>query len=275
MANVLLAQGIVPGIKVDKGVKPVLSGNALETVTQGMDDLDVRCKDYYAKGARFAKWRGVLHISDDTGLTPSRLAMEENANTLARYAQICQANGLVPIVEPEVLMDGSFSIEHSAKCTEKVLSYVFRALQEHNVLLEGCILKPNMVRSGVDFVPKAKPNEIAKHTVQTLRNTAPPSLGGVTFLSGGMSELEASESLNLINNESGGKNPWTLTFSYGRALQESVLNAWKGKDENRGAAQKMLLHRAECNGMASLGEYKGEENVGVAGKSMHEKGYVY
>jgi len=258
---------------VDTGIKSLYQ-TAGETVTQGLDDLDTRAQNYYANGARFAKWRAVLHIKDTTGATPSDVAITENAVTLARYASICQNNGLVPIVEPEILMDGDFPIEVSAKVTEKVLAAVYRALAEHHVFLEGTLLKPNMVRSGSDAKVQANPKEIAAYTVRTLQRAVPPAVPGITFLSGGMSEEEASLALNDINSVPGQK-PWALTFSYGRALQQSTLKAWKGQDANIGAAQQALLKRAQANSLASLGKYAGGAGGEAASASAYVKGYVY
>ena len=270
--ELLKSKNIIPGIKVDKGVQP-LSGTNDECVTQGIDGLGARCADYYAKGARFAKWRAVLHIKDTIGATPSKVAIDENAQTLARYASICQQNGLVPIVEPEVLMDGDFSIEVAAAMTERVLAAVYKALSDHHVMLEGTLLKPNMVRSGSDATVKATPAEIGLATVRVLQHTVPPAVPGITFLSGGMSEEQASLSLNAINNAPGPK-PWRLTFSYGRALQQSCLKAWLGKTENVGAAQAALMVRAKANSEASLGTYKGlgADDHSAANESMHVKG---
>lgn len=271
--DILKSKGIIPGIKVDKGIKPLFGTNG-ECVTQGMDDLDARCAKYYAQGARFAKWRAVLHIKDDIGATPSKVAIDENAQTLARYASICQMNGLVPIVEPEVLMDGDFGIETAAVATEKVLAACFKALSDHHVLLEGILLKPNMVRSGSDAAVAATPDEIALATVRVLQHTVPCAVPGITFLSGGMSEEDASLSLNAINLAPGPK-PWSLTFSYGRALQQSVLQAWKGLDENVANAQTVLLARAKANGLANLGKYTGGCGGDAASASTFVKGYVY
>jgi fructose-bisphosphate aldolase class I len=239
-----------------------------------MDDLDARCAKYYAQGARFAKWRAVLHIKDTIGATPSKVAIDENAQTLARYASICQMNGLVPIVEPEVLMDGDFGVETAAVATEKVLAACFKALSDHHVLLEGILLKPNMVRSGSDAAVPATPDEIALATVRVLQHTVPCAVPGITFLSGGMSEEEASLSLNAINLAPGPK-PWSLTFSYGRALQQSVLQAWKGDDANIANAQTVLLARAKANGLANLGKYTGGCGGDAATASTFVKGYVY
>lgn len=264
---------IVVNAQVDKGVKP-LAGTNGETVTQGMDDLDVRCAKYYAQGARFAKWRAVLNINDNIGATPSMVAIDENAQTLARYASICQQNGLVPIVEPEVLMDGDFTIEVAAAATERVLAAVYKALSDHHVLLEGTLLKPNMVRSGSDAVPQADAAQIALATVRVLQHTVPVAVPGVTFLSGGMAEEEASLALNAINNTPGPR-PWSLTFSYGRALQQSTLKAWKGEDANIPAAQAVLLARAKANGLANLGKYTGGAGGEAANASTFVKNYSY
>jgi fructose-bisphosphate aldolase class I len=271
--DVLKSKGIISGIKVDKGVKPLYGTNG-ETVTQGMDDLDARCAKYYKQGARFAKWRAVLNIKDAIGATPSLVAINENAETLARYASICQANGLVPIVEPEVLMDGDFPIEVAAAATERVLAAVYKSLSDHHVMLEGTLLKPNMVRSGSDAAVQANSREIALATVRVLQHTVPPAVPGITFLSGGMSEEEASLALNDINHAPGPK-PWALTFSYGRALQQSCLKAWLGKDENIPAAQAALLVRANANSQAALGQYTGGAGGEGSNASTYVKGYVY
>lgn len=271
--DILKSKGIIPGIKVDKGVKPLYGTNG-ETVTQGIDDLDARCAKYYKQGARFAKWRAVLNIKDAIGATPSLVAINENAETLARYASICQANGLVPIVEPEVLMDGDFSIEVAAAATERVLAAVYKSLSDHHVMLEGTLLKPNMVRSGSDVAVQANSREIALATVRVLQHTVPPAVPGITFLSGGMSEEEASLALNDINHAPGPK-PWALTFSYGRALQQSCLKAWLGKDENIAAAQAALIVRATANSQAALGQYAGGAGGEGSNASTYVKGYVY
>ena len=251
-----------------------MAGTNGETVTQGLDDLDVRCAKYYKQGARFAKWRAVLNIKDSIGATPSDVSIIENANTLARYASICQQNGLVPIVEPEVLMDGDFTIEVAAAATEKVIAAVYKALSDHHVLLEGSLLKPNMVRSGSDAKVQADSKAIALATVRVLQHTVPVAVPGITFLSGGMSEEEASLSLSEINNAPGPR-PWSLTFSYGRALQQSTLKAWKGLDENIPAAQEVLYNRAHANSLANLGKYTGGVGGEGANSSTFVKGYVY
>jgi len=271
-SEVLKKANIVPGIKVDKGTV-ILPGTDSETATQGLDDLGARCKKYYEGGARFAKWRAVLKISTASGC-PSELAVQENAHGLARYAVICQENGLVPIVEPEVLMDGEHSIEVSAVVTERVLAAVFKALNDNHVLLEGILLKPNMVLSGTSSAKQAPPEEVAKHTVRTLQRTVPAAVPGIVFLSGGQSELDATANLNAINSLEG-KKPWTLSFSYGRALQSSVLKTWLGDKANVEAARKVYLHRARCNGLAVLGKYPGEEKAGSAAESLYVKNYTY
>jgi len=271
--ELLLSQGIVPGIKVDKGVVPI-AGTDKETVTQGIDDLHKRCQRYYAAGARFAKWRGVINISDSGA--PSDLAISLNVEALARYASICQANGLVPIVEPEVLMDGTHSIEKSAEVTEKVLAAQYKALSDHHVLLEGTLLKPNMVRSGESNPAPASPADIARATVRVLQHTVPVAVPGIMFLSGGMSEEEATVALDQLNKFPG-KKPWHLSFSYGRALQQSVLKAWQGKAENVEEAQKQLLIRAKANSEANLGVYGGDAAAagGAGTEKLFVAGYSY
>ncbi|RKO96013.1 fructose-bisphosphate aldolase, partial [Caulochytrium protostelioides] len=251
--DVLKENGVVIGIKVDKGVVP-LSGTNGETTTQGLDDLAQRCQKYYDAGARFAKWRCVLKIGANE---PSNLSMLENANVLARYASICQANGLVPIVEPEILMDGDHSLERAVEATSLVLAYVYKALADHKVFLEGTLLKPNMVTPGVDCKKTYSAAEIGHATVTALRRGVPPAVPGITFLSGGQSEENATLHLNAINQVPGPK-PWALTFSYGRALQASTIKAWAGKTENVKAAQDVLLARAKANSEACQGIYKGD-----------------
>ncbi|KAM9954364.1 hypothetical protein ACTFIW_003905 [Dictyostelium discoideum] len=269
--DVLREQKIHIGIKVDKGVVPI-PGTDGETSTQGLDGLAERCKKYYEAGARFAKWRAVLKI-DLANNCPSQLSITENAHTLARYAAICQENGLVPIVEPEILMDGSHTVEQSAQVTEKVLAAVFKALNDHHILLEGALLKPNMVVNGTDCPTKATSEQIGKFTVRTLQRTVPPALTGVVFLSGGQTEIEATANLNAMNVLP--NRPWALSFSYGRALQASVISTWKGESANVEAARKVYLHRAKCNSLAQLGKYTGEESTGSASESLYVKDYKY
>jgi fructose-bisphosphate aldolase class I len=250
--EVLKQQGILPGIKVDTGLQPI-DGTDGETATQGLDGLADRCKRYYQQGARFAKWRAVIKV--DSEKHPSTTAILENAHGLARYAQICQANGLVPIVEPEVTLGpGDYSIERTAYISEKVNSHVFRFLNEYNVILEGILLKPNMILPGLD-VPTPPPEEVARYTVRTMLRSIPAAVPGIHFLSGGMSEEEAT--LNLQALQAYGPSPWSLTFSYGRALQSSTLKMWSGKEENWKAAQDRLVALAKANSEAQLGKYTG------------------
>jgi len=266
--DVLKAKGIIPGIKVDKGVVPLMN-TIDECTTQGLDGLAERCAEYYKGGARFAKWRCVLKIKQHT---PSYLAMLENANVLARYASICQQNGLVPIVEPEVLPDGDHDLHAARKVTEEVLSFVYKALADHKVFLEGTLLKPNMVTAGHSCPQKFAPEENASATVVALQRTVPAAVAGITFLSGGQSEEDATINLNAINQHPGRK-PWALTFSYGRALQASVLSAWQGKKENVKAAQDTLIMRAKANGQAAKGEFKGGSTG--SGKSLFVENHAY
>ncbi|XP_059179626.1 fructose-bisphosphate aldolase-like isoform X2 [Physella acuta] len=268
--QVLERKGIIPGIKVDKGVVP-LAGTHNECTTTGLDGLKERCEEYKAMGIHFAKWRCVLKI---TKYTPSYQAMLENANVLARYASICQQAGLVPIVEPEVLPDGDHDLNMARRVTEEVLAFQYKALADHHVFLEGTLLKPNMVTPGQGYPGKCSVEETAFATVQALYRTVPAAVGGIVFLSGGQGEESATINLNAINRVSL-RRPWPLTFSYGRALQASVLSAWGGKDENIKAAQNELLKRAKANGLASLGEYKGGIE-GLAGeKSLFVKDHAY
>ncbi|KAJ7558701.1 hypothetical protein O6H91_04G052200 [Diphasiastrum complanatum] len=268
--DVLREGGTLPGIKVDKGVVE-LAGTDGETTTQGFDGLGERCAEYYKAGARFAKWRAVLKIGPNE---PSELSIQQNAQGLARYAILCQENGLVPIVEPEILVDGSHSIEKSADVTERVLAAVYKALNDQHVLLEGTLLKPNMVTPGSDS-PKVPNEKIAEYTVRALQRTVPAAVPGVVFLSGGQSEEEATLNLNAMNKLDT-KKPWTLTFSYGRALQQSTLKAWSGKKENIPAAQAALLVRCKANSEATLGIYKGDAAIGDgASESLHVKDYKY
>jgi len=270
--DILKELGINPGIKVDKGVQP-LSGTQNECTTQGLDGLAERVQQYVKDGCTFAKWRCVIKINQTVGV-PTDVAVQENAQVLARYASICQANGLVPIVEPEILIDGDHDIRTSLRITERVLACVYKTLVDHHVYLEGTLLKPNMVTPGQSCATKASDAEIGLATVTALRRTVPPAVPGVTFLSGGQSELAATANLNAMNRIDLLK-PWSLTFSYGRALQASVLKAWGGKKENVDAAQKVLLHRAKMNGMASVGKYPGEEGQDVADQSLFVANHQY
>lgn len=248
--QLLAAQGIVPGIKVDKGTQ-ALSNFPGDKFTQGLDGLAERLTGYKELGARFAKWRAVFTIGDGI---PSCRAMEVNADSLARYAAICQELGIVPIVEPEVLMDGSHGIERCASVTEEVLETVFHALHRHRVALEYMLLKPNMVLPGADCLLQASPEEIATATLRCFRRTVPAAVPGIHFLSGGQSDEAATINLNAINARSERK-PWQLTFSYGRALQAPALKAWHGEAANKAAGQQALLKRARLNSLARQGKY--------------------
>jgi len=271
--DLLKKEGIVPGIKVDKGQAPIMGAAPGETSTQGLDGLGARCAEYYKQGARFAKWRAVIKIDAVDG-APTDLAIQEQTRGLARYASICQENGLVPIVEPEVLMENN-SIQLGAEVTEKVWYAQIKALHEHHVLFEGIVLKPNMVRTGGGCSEQASMAEVAKYTLRTLQRTIPPAIPSINFLSGGMSEEDATVALNCINSCEG-KKPWNISFSYGRALQQSVLKAWMGNDENVPAAQTQLLLRAKANHLACLGKYSGEAAGGAAASaSTYQKNYTY
>jgi len=262
LVKMLQDHGIVPGIKVDKGIV-VLPGTNAESVTQGLDGLAARCAEYKKAGAQFAKWRAVLKIGDNI---PSELAILENAVTLARYATICQQEGLVPIVEPEVLCDGTHTLAQCQEVTERVLAATYKACNDHHLYLEGSLLKPNMVTAGMQCPEQATPEQVAEATVVTLQRTVPAAVVGITFLSGGQSEENATVNLNAINQyQDPGRKPWALAFSYGRALQASVLKAWQGKKENVASAQKELQKRAYANHMACLGQYSGNVE-GASGK---------
>jgi fructose-bisphosphate aldolase class I len=245
----LTRQGIVPGIKVDTGAKP-LAGFAGETITEGLDGLRERLIEYRGLGARFAKWRAVIDIG---AAIPTSFAIEANAHALARYAALCQENDIVPIVEPEVLMDGDHSIDRCAEVTERVLERVFNQLFEHRILLEGMVLKPNMVISGKKAANRAPPQTVAEATVRVLKRHVPPAVPGIAFLSGGQSPAEATLHLSLINQLA--PLPWSITFSYGRALQDEALKAWGGAAANFAAGQKEFLRRAKLTALATTGRY--------------------
>lgn len=254
LAKLISDAGAVPGIKVDAGAKP-LAGFPDETITEGLDGLRERLAEYYQLGARFAKWRGVISISD---VLPTRGAVRQNAQALARYAALCQEAGIVPIVEPEILMDGKpgdHSIDRCYEVTEFVLNTVFDELYEARVSLEGMVLKPNMVIDGKN-ARKASREEVAEKTIRCLKSTVPAAVAGIAFLSGGQSDEEATAHLSIMNER---HNPsWPLTFSYGRALQAAALKAWGGKEENVAAGQRAFAHRARMNGLAALGQWKQE-----------------
>ena len=251
--DLMAKQGIIPGIKVDAGAKP-LAGSDNETVTEGLDGLRDRVKEYVDLGAKFAKWRAVIKIGDEM---PTGYAIHANAHALARYAKICQEGGLVPIVEPEVLMDGDHDINICQLITEETLNCVFSELYAQEVALEGMILKPNMVISGLDAKNRADFNKVADETVATLMRCVPAAVPGIMFLSGGQSEIDATMHLNVMNTNY--KNlPWKLSYSYGRALQASALKAWLGDSKKVKLAQGALMLRASLNSAACAAEYKGE-----------------
>lgn len=248
-AELLSSKGIIPGIKVDRGAK-TLAGFPGEKITEGLDGLRERMIEYRALGARFAKWRAVFNISPGT---PTSYAISANVHALARYAMICQEEGLTPIVEPEVLMDGPHHISVCEEVTCAVLRSLFQELYEARTLLEGLLLKPNMVMAGSDFPKPSNPEEVAMATIRALRRSVPAAVPGIVFLSGGQSPEQATTNLNAINAM--GPFPWKISFSYGRALQARSLNAWQGKMENVREAQRLFLLRAKLNGAAAQGSY--------------------
>jgi len=265
MVQIINDAGMIPGIKVDKAYdKKGMWGTRVgplghpEVSTKGLDDLQQRCAQAYAKGARFAKWRNVLQLDPETGL-PSDVAIADTVHTLARYASICQSERLVPIVEPEIVPNGKHDIHYCAAVTEKVLSAQFAALQLHNIYLEGCLLKPNMVKGGIQG-PRADHETVAALTVQTLLRTVPPALAGIFFLSGETALDEDNEevatiNLSTMNKLGAGKLPWHLSFSYGKALQKTCIVTWLGEEKNKDAAQKALKARANANSDAVFGKY--------------------
>merc|ERR1719478_762102 len=266
MVDIVKENGMIPGIKLDKMYdKKGLWGTQVgplvhpEVSTRGLDDLQERAVQAYAKGARFAKWRNVLQLDPAKGL-PSELSIADTVHTLARYASICQSEGLVPIVEPEIVPNGDHDIYYCQKMTEKVLAAQFKALSDHDVFLEGAVLKPNMVKNGLGG-PRASPEEIAALTCRTLLRTVPTAMPGIFFLSGDTpldvdNEESATINLSKMNELYAGKLPWTLSFSYGKALQKTAIVTWLGKSENKEAAQTALKNRAAANTQAVLGEYK-------------------
>ena len=254
----LMKQGMIPGIKVDTGAKP-LAGFPGETITEGLDGLRERLGEYRKLGALFAKWRAVIDIADGI---PTPFAIEANAHALARYAALAQENNIVPIVEPEVLMDGGHSIERCEEVTNATLSAVFEALAAHKIYLEGMVLKPNMIISGKKAANRASPEAVAEATVRCLKRHVPPAVPGIAFLSGGQSSTEATLHLSLMNKL--GPLPWNLTFSYGRALQDDALKAWGGATGNFGAGQKAFAKRARLNGLATTGRYSSDQESQAA-----------
>ena len=258
LVEALEQQGIIPGIKVDKGAKPMANFHG-EKITEGLDGLRERLAEYRKLGARFAKWRAVIAIGEGI---PTGTCIASNAELLARYAALCQEADLVPIVEPEVLMDGAHTIERYFEVTQETLESVFHALYEHRVVLEGMLLKPNMVLSGKECPQQASVQEVAKATVRCLRQVVPPAVPGIVFLSGGQSDLQATEHLNAMNRIEG--LPWQLSFSYGRALQAPVLKAWRGDPAKVADAQNAFHHRAFCNSKARFGKYTEEMETAKA-----------
>ena len=254
MVEAMEAAGVIPGIKVDTGAK-ALAGFEGEKVTEGLDGLRERLAEYVELGAKFCKWRAVITIGDDI---PTRTCIDANAHALARYAALCQEVGLVPMVEPEVLMDGTHDLDTSFDVTEATLKSLFNALFEHNVLLEGTILKASMVISGSEADDRASVEDVAEATVDCLLNAVPAAVAGIVFLSGGQGDVEATEHLDAMNRL--GDLPWPLSFSYGRALQEACLKEWAADPENNVAsAQKVLLHRARMNGLAAMGQWSQDQ----------------
>ena len=249
LVNVISSQGALPGIKVDKGLT-LMNEDSEETVTNGLDDLNQRCQEFYEIGAKFTKWRAVITIGDNI---PTDACINENMLRLADYAKIVQSNNMVPIVEPEVLMDGSHSIDDCYNVTSRVLKSLFQHLKDKNVDIKGTILKPNMIISGKSCTEQAGVQEVAEKTVKCLLENVPEDLPGIAFLSGGQSDIDATAHLDAMNKIGG--FPWKLSFSYGRALQQAALKAWMGKEENMNSAQAAFSHRALMNKKAALGKW--------------------
>ena len=267
LAELLSKQGIMPGIKVDIGAKP-LAGAPGEQITEGLDGLRDRLAEYRSMGARFAKWRAVVRITE---VLPSPACVSANAHALARYAALCQEGGLVPIVEPEVLMDGPHSIERCEEVTSGVLRAVFHALSQQRVSLEAMLLKPNMVIAGKECARQPAVSEVATATLRCLRRHVPAAVPGIVFLSGGQSDRVATAHLNAINRLPGAR-PWKVSFSYGRALQDPALEAWHGRDESLKAGQQALSQRLRCNGAASRGTYTEDMEVGAGAPPSPHRG---
>jgi len=249
LRNVILDHGSLPGIKVDQGVKE-FEGGSDEKITTGLDGLHERCQEYEKLGAKFTKWRAVINVSDEI---PSNNCISENMNALAEYALIAQQNNMVPIVEPEVIMDGSHSVERCHEVTNQTLLVLFEMLDKKNVNIKGTLLKPNMVVSGTENNYQAPIEEVAEKTLQCLKSSVPDELPGIVFLSGGQSDLDATAHLDAMNKIGGFK--WKLSFSYGRALQQAALKTWAGEDDNLEAAQKAFSHRAVMNMKAAQGQW--------------------
>jgi fructose-bisphosphate aldolase class I len=269
MVDLAKENGVVPGIKVDTGLVPLVGGKEGEAWCRGLDDLKERTEKFYEAGARFAKWRTTVRVRDH-----STLAVAEAAHGLARYANICQSSGLVPIIEPEILLDGEHSIEENLQTFEETWSAVFKACADFGVQLEAVLLKPSMVTPGAQSGTKNDAETVAAYTLKALKRVVPPAVPGIMFLSGGQSELEATLNLNAMNQS---PNPWHVSFSYARALQNTTLKTWAGKDENKVAAQAKLIQRAQANSKAQLGKYDpatADEDASAA-ESMYVKNYVY
>ena len=249
LTEVIIAQGALPGIKVDKGLNPFNKSDN-ETLTQGLDDLDERCSEYEKLGAKFTKWRAVINIDADI---PTQECIDANMDALAQYAKIAQENNMVPIVEPEILMDGEHSAEDCLNTTSKSLKSLFDFLNNYNVDITGTLLKPNMITAGSDNPDQISEDEVASLTLACLKKHVPNDLPGIAFLSGGQSDIKATHHLDAMNKMGGG--PWKLTFSYGRALQQSALKTWLGKVENEEAAQAAFSHRALMNRLAASGKW--------------------
>ncbi|MGY8781283.1 MAG: class I fructose-bisphosphate aldolase [Fidelibacterota bacterium] len=247
----LADKGVIPGIKVDTGAHDLAKSEG-EKITTGLDGLDERLQEYRKLGARFAKWRAVINITDGN---PSEYCINTNAHALARYAALCQSNDIVPIVEPEILMDGTHDLDDSFVVTEEVLHTIFFELYSQGVQFEQMVLKPNMVMTGYDASDRAGVEEVANATLQCFLRTVPAAIPGIAFLSGGQSDKDATAHLNKMNQLLSKNKPWNLSFSYGRALQQAALKAWEGKEENISAAQDAFMKRAKLNSLATKGEY--------------------
>merc|ERR1712054_42265 len=247
MVDLAKENGVIPGIKVDTGLVPLQGGKEGENWCRGLDDLKERTTWVYKAGARFAKWRTTVRVRDH-----STLAVSEAAHGLARYANICQSSGLVPIIEPEILLDGEHDIDECLETFEEVWAAVFKACKDYGVMLEAVYLKPSMVTPGAQSGKQADPKTVAEYTIGALKRVVPPAMPGIMFLSGGQSEIQATENLNALNQSA---NPWHVSFSYARALQNTVLKTWAGSDDNVVAAQAKLLSRAQANSKAQLGKY--------------------
>jgi len=265
--DTLNKSGVIPGIKVDKGLVPMTNGNG-EAWCQGLDGLADRCAAYYKQGARFCKWRSTVSV--EAG--PSEKALFDCAYGLARYAAIAQENGLVPIVEPEVLLDGTHTIEETYECAMKIWAQTFKCMADQGVMFEGILLKPAMVTPGAECPERSTPEKVAAMTIGMLKNRVPPAVPGIMFLSGGQSELEATLNLNAMNQS---PNPWHVSFSFARALQNSVIKHWAGDESKTEEAQKILLGRCKANSDAQQGKFVVDAAMAAADERTYEKGYVY